>query len=49
MTQKVLNMVKEWVKYWKVFDDRYVFTDGQFYLIAMAVNIQDNNICELKI
>jgi hypothetical protein len=32
MTQ--LNLVKEWPKYWKVFNDRYMFGDGQFYSIV---------------
>jgi hypothetical protein len=31
MTQKLLNLVNEWGKYWKVFDDRYMFSDEQFY------------------
>jgi len=26
------NMVKEWGKYWKVFNNKYMFNDGQFYL-----------------
>jgi hypothetical protein len=31
MTQKLLNLLKEWVKYWIVFDDKYVFNYEQFY------------------
>jgi hypothetical protein len=27
MTLKSLNLAKEWGKYWKVFDDKYVFSD----------------------
>jgi hypothetical protein len=33
MTQKSLNLAKGLGKYWKVFDDEYVFGDGQFYPI----------------
>ncbi len=33
MTQKSLNLDKELEKYWKVFDDEYVFDDVQFYPI----------------
>jgi hypothetical protein len=32
MTQNSLNLVNKWENYWKVFDDRYMFDDGQFYL-----------------
>ncbi len=32
VTPKLLNLVKEWEKYWKVFDHRYVFSDGGFYI-----------------
>jgi hypothetical protein len=28
MTQKLLNLVKKWVTFWKIFDDGYVFDDG---------------------
>jgi hypothetical protein len=28
-------------KYWKVFGDRYVFDDGQFYLITARLGITD--------
>jgi hypothetical protein len=28
MTQKLLNLVKEWQKYWKMFDDKYMFSDA---------------------
>jgi hypothetical protein len=28
ITQNPLNLVKEWGKYWKVFDERYLFGDG---------------------
>lgn len=31
-TQKSLNLAKELAKYWKVFDGKYVFNDGPFYL-----------------
>jgi hypothetical protein len=31
MTQNSLNLINKWEKYWKVFDDRYMFDDGQFY------------------
>ncbi len=31
MTQQLFNLVKKLGKYWKVFDDRYVFNDGWFY------------------
>jgi hypothetical protein len=31
MTQKSFNLVNEWGKYWKVFDDRYMFGDERFY------------------
>jgi hypothetical protein len=31
MTQKSLNLVNEWGKYWKVFDDRYMFGDERLY------------------
>jgi hypothetical protein len=27
LTQNSFNLVKEWGKYWKVFDDRYLFGD----------------------
>jgi hypothetical protein len=31
-THKSVNFVKEWEKkYWKVFDNKYVFDEGQFY------------------
>jgi hypothetical protein len=33
MTQKSLNLAKGLGKYWKAFDDKYLFGDGQFYLI----------------
>jgi hypothetical protein len=33
MTQKLQNLAKELGQYWKVFDDRYVFSDGLFYSI----------------
>jgi len=33
MTQKSLNLIKKWKKKWKLFDDKYVFGDGLFYLI----------------
>jgi hypothetical protein len=32
MAQKSLNFIKEWGKYWKVFDNIYVFDDKQFYI-----------------
>jgi len=32
MSQKSLNLIKKWKKCWKLFDDRYVFGDGLFYL-----------------
>jgi len=32
MTQKSLNLIKQWVKYWKMFRDNYMFDDGRFYL-----------------
>ncbi len=32
MIQKWLNLVKEWGKYWKVLDGRYVFNDGTIVL-----------------
>jgi hypothetical protein len=28
MTQKLLNLVKEWGKHWKVVGDMYMFGDG---------------------
>ncbi len=31
MTQKSLNLVKEWGKYWKVFNVWYNFDDEQLY------------------
>ncbi len=31
MTQKSLNLVKALRKYWKIFDDKYMFGDGWFY------------------
>ncbi len=31
MTQKSFNLVKDWRKYWKVLNDKYVFSDGWFY------------------
>jgi hypothetical protein len=31
MTQNLVNLAKELGKYWKVFYDRYMFSDGQFY------------------
>jgi hypothetical protein len=31
MTQKSLNLAKGLGKYWKMFDDKYMFGDGQFY------------------
>jgi hypothetical protein len=31
MTQKSLNLIKEREKYWKMFDDMYMFDDEQFY------------------
>ncbi len=31
MTQKSLNLANESGKYWKVFDDKYMFSDVQFY------------------
>jgi hypothetical protein len=34
MTQNLLNLTKELGKYWKMFDDRDVFGDVQFYPIT---------------
>jgi hypothetical protein len=31
MIQKLLNLVKEWGKYWIIFNDKYIFSDGWFY------------------
>ncbi len=31
MTLKSLNLAKESGEYWKVFDDKYVFSDGRYY------------------
>ncbi len=31
MTQNLVNLAKELGKYWKVFYDRYMFSDGRFY------------------
>jgi hypothetical protein len=31
MIQKLLNLVKEWGKYWTIFNDKYIFSDGWFY------------------
>jgi hypothetical protein len=31
MTQKSLNSIKVWLKYWEVFDNRYVFDDRHTY------------------
>jgi hypothetical protein len=31
MTQKLLNLAEELIKYWKLFSDRYLFGDGRFY------------------
>jgi hypothetical protein len=28
MTQKLLNLVKEWGKYWTIFNDKYISSDG---------------------
>jgi hypothetical protein len=33
MTQKSLNLAKEPGEYWKVFDDKYVFNDRQFFYL----------------
>jgi hypothetical protein len=32
MTQKSLNSVKEWGKYEKMLDDKYMFNDRQVYI-----------------
>jgi hypothetical protein len=37
MTQKLFNLVKEWKKYWKMFGDRYMFVDGQFYFTSLRM------------
>jgi hypothetical protein len=34
MTQKLFHLANELGKYQKMFDDRYMFGDGWFYLIA---------------
>jgi hypothetical protein len=31
MTPKLFNLVKEWELFEKMFDDKYVFHDGEFY------------------
>jgi len=31
ITQQQLNLVKEWGKYWKILDERYMLSDGRFY------------------
>ncbi len=33
--KKQLNLVKEWGKYWKLFDDKYMFGDGWFNLTSL--------------
>jgi hypothetical protein len=30
ITQKLLNLVNEWEKYFKMFDDKYMLDDGQW-------------------
>jgi hypothetical protein len=32
MTQKLPNLMKEWLKFSKNFNDTYVFSDERFYL-----------------
>ncbi len=36
MIQKQLNLVKEWGKYWKLFDDKHMFGDGWFNLTSLS-------------
>jgi len=38
--QKSLDLVKERGKYWKVFDDKYVFSDRWFYIIPFLSNFK---------
>jgi len=40
VVQKLLNWVKEWGKYGKVFDDKYMFDDGWFYLQWHTLDVQ---------
>jgi hypothetical protein len=35
MIEKMINLVKEWRKYLKMFSDKYVFNNGCFYPIEM--------------
>jgi hypothetical protein len=37
ITQNPLNLVKEWGKYWKVFDERYLFGDGWIVITSSKV------------
>jgi len=31
MTQKLVNLVKEWKEILELFDDKYMFDNGRFY------------------
>jgi hypothetical protein len=35
VTQKSLNLAKKLGKYWKMFNDKYMFDDGLFYLSSI--------------
>ncbi len=37
MIQKQLNLVKEWRKYWKLFNDKHMFGDGWFNLTSLSL------------
>jgi hypothetical protein len=39
--QESLNLGKEWGKYWKVFDDKYMFVNKQFHPVKEKVE----NLC----
>jgi hypothetical protein len=47
MTQKLLNLAEELVKYWKLLSDKYLFADGRFY--SMALQISGNNINSVEL
>jgi hypothetical protein len=46
MTQKLLNLIKEWRKYWNMFNDKQVFDDGQFYPMGPITVVQVSSSIE---
>jgi len=39
--KKSLNLMKKWGKYWKVFNDKYMYDNGWYYLTPIHLHFQN--------